>query len=81
MLILSKKAGLTNLSLLMGVILNLLWLPLASAGTDCTIQFDIPQAECERQMHRVNGKELPVLMDVLQALSGLTKSWLEDFPI
>jgi len=47
MLILSKKAGLTNLSLLMGVILNLLWLPLASAGTDCTIQFDIPQAECE----------------------------------
>jgi len=45
MLILSKKAGLT--SLLVGVILNLVWLPLASAETDCTIQSDIPQAECE----------------------------------
>ncbi len=38
---------LTATRLLIGVIFNLIWLPLACASVDCTIQSDMPEAECE----------------------------------
>ena len=42
-----KIDNLLYMSLLMGVIFNLIWLPKAQAATDCTVQSDVPQTECE----------------------------------
>jgi hypothetical protein len=55
-----KIDNLFYMSLLMGVIFNLIWLPKTQAATDCTVQSDIPQTECETLIvlyNNTNGED------------------------
>jgi hypothetical protein len=50
-----KIDNLPHMSLLMGVIFNLICLPKAQAATDCIVQSDIPQTECKTLLALYNN--------------------------